>query len=129
MPAPTYVAAANFLKGVKEVEAAINIGSYRQRFEDPKTYIEDKAGSRTGFAHNYDPNSSCTITGETNVSTLQSTLGVAFGIAETVGNEISGYGVTTGGWFLEDIEFTQDRGSLSECTANLIKITGLVAGA
>jgi hypothetical protein len=126
MPTPTYVNATNFLKGVKEDEAAIHIGSYKQSFEDPKIYIEDKAGSRTGFVHNFDPSSSCTITGETNVSSLASTMGVAFGIAETVANNISGFGVTTGSFFLEDIEFTQDRGALSECTANLLKITGLV---
>jgi hypothetical protein len=126
MPTPTYVNATNFLKGVKEDEAAIQIGSYKQSFEDPKIYIEDKAGSRTGFVHNFDPSSSCTITGETNVSSLASTMGVAFGIAETVANNISGFGVTTGSFFLEDIEFTQDRGALSECTANLLKITGLV---
>lgn len=126
MPTPTYVNATNFQKGIKDDEAAIQISSYRQRFEDPKIYIEDKVGSRTGFVHNFDPSSSCTITGETNVSSLASTMGVAFGISETVANNISGFGVTTGSFFLEDIEFTQDRGALSECTANLLKITGLV---
>ena len=124
MPTPTYVSASNFLKGVSAAETAINVASYRQRIEDPKEYVQDKGGSRTGFVHNFDVSASATITGETNVAALGDTMGVAFGVAETIANAITFTGAT-GGFYLDDIEFTQDRGSFSECTANLTRITGL----
>lgn len=121
MPTPTQVDASNFIKGVKEAEAAINIESYSQRWEDPKEYIENKAGTFTGFFHDFNPSTTCTISGEVNVATIGDTLGVAFGTAETVANSISAYGVTTGDFFLDDIEISMDRGSLASCTANLTK--------
>lgn len=121
MPTPTLVDASNFIKGVSAAEAGINIESYSQRWEDPMEYIEDKAGSNTGFFHNFNPSTTCTISGETNVASLEDTLGVAFGVAETVANAISGYGVTTGDFYLTDIEISQDRGSLASATANLVK--------
>lgn len=121
MPTPTLVDAANFIKGVSADEAGINIQSYSQSWEDPKDYIEDKAGSYTGFIHNFNPSTSCSISGETNVASLADTLGVAFGVAETVANSISGYGVTTGDFYLENIEISMDRGQKATASADLIK--------
>lgn len=122
MPTPAYVSASNMTKGVTAAETAINIESYRQRFEDPKEYVQSIAGSRTGFARNFDPSSSCTISGETNTALLTGVLGVAFGTAETVANAISGYGVTAGGFYMDDIEISQDRGSFISSSVNLTRL-------
>ena len=121
MPTPTYVSASNFLKGVAAAETAINISSFRQSWSDEKIFIEDKAGSRTGFVHNFLVASTCTISGETNVSGLQTTLGVAFCVAETIANAISGYGVTTGGWYMDDPEINTERGALATATINFTR--------
>ena len=121
MSTPTYVSAANFLKGVSSAETAINISGYTQRWSDEKVMVENKAGSPTGFVHNFLVTSNATITGETNVSDLGTVGGFAFGVAETIANSISGYGVTTGGWYMDDFEIVQERGSLATATANFTK--------
>lgn len=121
MSTPTYVSAANFLKGVAAAETAINISGYTQSWSDEKLKVENKAGSPTGFVHNFLVASTCTITGETNVAALTNTLGVAFGTAETIANSLSGYAVTTGGWYMDDIEIVQERGSLANASITFTK--------
>jgi hypothetical protein len=127
MPTPAYISASNFVKGVSEVEAAINIESYEQSFSDEKMYIESKAGSRVGLVHNFNVESTISITGETNTSALSAVMGVAFGVTETVANLISGYGVTAGLVLLDDISISQNRGSLSSATANLTRLPDITA--
>lgn len=121
MPTPTYVSAANMLKGVAEVETAINISGFDQSWSDEKLLVENKVGSPTGFVHNFLVATTCTITGETNTSALNGVLGVAFGVAETIANSISGYGVTTGGFYMDDIAISTQRGSLATATINFTK--------
>ena len=121
MPTPTYVSASNFLKGVSAAETAINISGFRQSWSDEKIFIENKAGSPTGFVHNFMVASTCTITGETNVSGLATTLGVAFGVAETIANSVDGYGVTAGGWYMDDPEINTERGALATATINFTR--------
>jgi hypothetical protein len=121
MPTPTYVSAANFKKGVVSAEDSINISDFRQGWTNEKIFIEDKAGSPTGFVYNFLAASTCTISGEVNTSALTAVLGVAFGTAETVANSISGYGVTAGGFYMDDIEITQSRGALATATVNFTK--------
>jgi hypothetical protein len=121
MPTPAYISASNFLKGVSASEAGINISSYEQSWSDEKLLVEDKAGSPTGFVHNFLVSSSCTISGETNVASLGDTLGAAFGVAETVANAISGYGVTAGGFYMDEVSISQERGSLATATASFTR--------
>jgi hypothetical protein len=121
MPTPTYVSASNFLKGVAAAETAINISDFRQGWTDEKLLVENKGGSPTGFVHNFLVSSTCTITGEVNTAGLDAVLGVAFGVAETVANATSGYGVTTGGFYMDDIEISQSRGALATATINFTK--------
>jgi hypothetical protein len=109
------------LKGVAEVETAINISGFDQSWSDEKLLVENKAGSPTGFVHNFLVATTCTITGETNTSALSGVLGVAFGVAETIANSISGYGVTTGGFYMDDISISTQRGSLATATINFTK--------
>lgn len=118
MPTPTYVSASNFLKGVASAETAINISDFRQGWNDEKILVENKAGSPTGFVHNFLVSSTCTITGEINTSALSGVLGVAFGTAETIANSTDGYGVSAGGWYMDDIEISQSRGALATATIN-----------
>jgi hypothetical protein len=121
MPTPTFVSATNFIKGVSAAETAINISDFRQGWTNEKIFIEDKGGSPTGFVYNFLAASTCTITGEIATSALSAVLGVAFGTAETVANSVSGYGVTTGGFYMDDIEISQSRGALATATVNFTK--------
>jgi hypothetical protein len=121
MPTPTFVSATNFVKGVVAAETAINISDFRQGWTNEKIFIEDKGGSPTGFVYNFLTATTCTITGEVNTSALSGILGVAFGTAETIANSVSGYGITTGGFYMDDIEISQSRGALATATVNFTK--------
>jgi hypothetical protein len=121
MPTPTYVSASNFIKGVAAAETGINISDFRQGWSDEKIYIENKGGSPTGFVHNFLVASTCTITGEVNTSALSGVLGVAQGTAETIANSTDGYGVSAGGWYMDDIEISQSRGALATSTINFTR--------
>lgn len=121
MPTPTFVSATNFIKGVSAAETAINISDFRQGWTNEKIFIEDKGGSPTGFVYNFLTASTCTITGEISTSALSAVLGVAFGTAEVIANSVSGYGITTGGFYMDDIEISQSRGALATATVNFTK--------
>jgi hypothetical protein len=121
MPTPTFVSATNFIKGVSAAETAINISDFRQGWTNEKIFIEDKGGSPTGFVYNFLTATTCTITGEVNTSALSGVLGVAFGTAEVIANSVSGYGITTGGFYMDDIEISQSRGALATATVNFTK--------
>lgn len=121
MPTPTFVSASNFIKGVSAAETAINISDFRQGWTNEKIFIEDKGGSPTGFVYNFLTASTCTITGEISTSSLSAVLGVAFGTAEVIANSVSGYGITTGGFYMDDIEISQSRGALATATVNFTK--------
>jgi hypothetical protein len=121
MATPEYIDATNFAKGVTAAEAGINIESFTQRWENPREYVQDKVGSNTGFVHNFNPSSTCTISGEINVAAVEDSLGVAWGVAETVANAVDGFGVTAGDWFLDSPEYSANRGSLQTFSADLIR--------
>jgi len=121
MPTPTYVSAADYQKGVAAVETGINIQGFEQSWSNERVNIENKAGSPTGFVHNFLISSSCTITGEVNTAALTGVLGVAQGVAETIANGIDGYGVTAGGWYMNEISISQDRGSLATASVSFEK--------
>ena len=116
MPTPTFVNAANMIKGVVSAEASINIGGFDQDWSDEKLYIENKSGSPTGFVHNFMVASTCTITGETNTALLTGIAGVAFGVAQTIANSIAGYGVSAGGWYMDTISLSTQRSALATAT-------------
>ena len=124
MSTPSYVQAGGLVRGVASAQTGINISSERERFENPKEYILDRFGGRTGFAFDFDKSSSVTIEGETSTAN-SAVLAVAFGTALTVANQISGYGVTTGDYLLDDIEVSLARESFVTSTANLTRVSGL----
>lgn len=118
MSTPVYVSASNYVKGVVSAETAVNIGGYTQSWSDEKLKVENKAGSPTGFVHNFLVAKTATITGETNTADLTAVGGFAFGVAETIANSIGGYTTATGGgWYLDDFEISQERGSLASFSA------------
>jgi len=84
----------------------------------------DRHGGRTGFAYDYDASSTVTISGEVNTAT-DSVCSAAFGTAMTIGNEIDGYGLTTGDQLLDDITIDQDRESFISASLTLTRIEGL----
>jgi hypothetical protein len=120
MPTPVYKNAADFIKGIVSAEDAINISDFRQGWTNEKIFIEDKAGSPTGFVYDFLKVSTCTISGEIKTA-LTGVLGVVFGTAETIANSVSGYGVAAGGWYMDDIEISQSRGALATATVNFTK--------
>lgn len=124
MATPSYIQGGSITRGVASAESDINISSYTERFENPKEYILDRFGGRTGFAHDFDPSSTVTLSGEVTTSN-ELVLGVAFGVAQTVANSIDGYDVTTGDYLLDDIEISLERGSFRQATANLTRVSGL----
>lgn len=124
MATPSYVSAGSVTKGVTSAESGINISGFRERFENPKEYILDRFGGRTGFATDYDASSTVTIDGEVNTA-LTAVLGVAFSVAQTVANSTDGYGLSTGDYLLDDLEISQERGSMVTASINLTRVEGL----
>ena len=124
MPTPSYVSAGSVTRGIPAAQTGINLESQRESFANPKDYIMDIFGGRTGFATDFDESSTCTLTGETNTAT-DSVMGVAFSTAHTLANSTSGYGVTSGGYYLDDIELNVGRESKGQATLNLTRIVGI----
>ena len=125
MATPAYVSAGSVTRGIPLVQTGVNLESHRERFENPKDYILDIFGGRTGFAYNFDESSTLTLAGETNTATPQLALGVAYGTALTVANQVDGFGVASGGYYLDDIEINLARESKAAVTANLTRIEGI----
>lgn len=126
MATPTYVSAGSVVRGVASAQTGINISSNRERFENPKEYILDRFGGRTGLTTDYDKSSATTIEGETSTA-LNVVAAVSFATAITVANEQDGYGITTGDYFLDDIEVSQSREAFTTATINLTRVSGLTA--
>ena len=124
MATPSYVSAGSVTRGVDSAETAINISTFRERFEKPKDYILDRFGGRTGLATDFDASSVITLEGE--VSTANDAIsGAAFATAMTIANQTDGYGLTTGDNLLDDIEISMDRGSKKTASLNLTRVEGL----
>ncbi|HAG05864.1 MAG TPA: hypothetical protein DCG68_03280, partial [Cryomorphaceae bacterium] len=104
----------------------INVSSFRQSYQDPKEYLNDRFGGRTGFAHDFDPHSTMSVEGEVNTA-LTAVGGLSFGAAITIANETDGYSTTTGDTFLEDLDIPQSRDAWVTGSFNLIRIDGLTA--
>ena len=124
MPTPSYVQGGSATRGVAAAETGINISTFTQRFENPKEYLLDQYGGRQGFSTDFDASATYTLAGE--ITTADSAvMGVAFSTAETLANDVSGYGLTTGDVLLDDIQISLDRGTWRQATLNFTKIEGL----
>lgn len=125
MATPTYIETDGAARGVANAETGINIGSYNESFDNPKDYLLDRFGGRqTGFATDYDKSSTASIEGET-VTSLDAVMGVAYAVAATLANSLTGYGVTSGDYFLDSISIAQDRESWTSASLEFTRIDGL----
>ena len=84
----------------------------------------DRFGGVTGIATDFNVSSTCTIEGEVNTA-LTAVLGVAWATAEVIANSSVGYGISTGDYLMDDIEISQDRGSMVTASINLTRVEGM----
>lgn len=126
MASPTLIQASGYQLGIGADETGINITSDSQTFTSPKVYVRDKYGGRKGFAQGHDPEHTTTISGETTTDP-DAVMGVAFATAETLANEIDGYGITTGDQLLDDItvDSSNDGNTFRNATLNFTRLPGL----
>ena len=125
MATPSYQGAGSSVRGVASAQTGINLSSNRERFDNPKEYLMDRFGGRIGFAYDFDDSSTVTMEGETTTA-LNVVGAVSFGAAITVANQLDGYGITTGSYFMDDVEINQSR-DWSTATINLTRISGFTA--
>lgn len=126
MATPTYIEADGAARGIASAETGINIGSFSESFENPKDFLLDRWGGRQpGFATDFDKSSTASIEGET-ITTLDAVMGVAYATSVTLANSTDGYGVTSGDYWLESIEISQERESWTSASLSFIRIDGLV---
>lgn len=114
------------VRGVGSDETGISIDTFSQRFENEKDYLLAKNGQRKGFAFDFDPMSTCTITGE--VTGITGIPAAEFGTALTVANALSDFGVTAGVWLIDDVEISQGRSSWKTITVNATRLPLITAG-
>jgi len=124
MAAPSYVQAGSQVRGITSAESGINISSFRERFENPKEYIFDRYGGRTGYAYDYDPSSTATIEGEIKTA-LDSVFSASYGAALTVANATDAYGTATGDYTLDDLELSASRDAFQSASITLTRLDGV----
>lgn len=120
------VNAANHKRGLRSAESGLDLESFRQITTDPKEYIRDSNGSRTGFFHCFDATQRVAITGNI-ITDMDAVMGVAFGTSLTIANAYDGYGVTAGAWYLEDIETNEAKGQIATASLNAERTPTLLA--
>ena len=137
MPSPSYVQAAGMQKGVKTAESGIKIDSFDTSISDEKALAYDEYGGVCGFAYNFNPSITISITGE--VSDENAGLCIAqYGAALTIANANnakltdpigtdstadSAYAgiASTGVFYLEDISFSESRDGFRTLSLTAIK--------
>jgi hypothetical protein len=124
MAAPSYVQAGSQVRGITSAEAGINISSFRERFDNPKEYIFDRYGGRTGYAYDYDPSSTATLEGEIKTA-LTAVFSASYGAALTVANATDAYGTTTGDYTLDDLELSASRDAFQSASITLTRLDGV----
>ena len=125
MPSPTYVDSTGMQKGVENAETGIKVESVEWTIEDEKIYSFDRFGGHDGFAHNFNPSITISVSGE--ISDENAGLPISqYGTAVTFANQnnakltdlIGGdttadnafAGVTdSGGFYPESISFSESR--------------------
>lgn len=113
----------NAAGGATDVENDLKVSEVRQRGENPKAYSQDNLGTRDGFATNFDPSFSYTVSGEiksvtTGTPDLDEAIGTSSGGATgshfwnacTIANAIGNLGgIAAGGIYLDSFEIVQTR--------------------
>jgi len=143
MPSPTYVGsgASGMQKGVANAEAGIKIDSFDTSISDEKALAYDENGSVCGFARNFNPSITISISGELSSTTAGlpvSLYGTAITFANVAnakitdgsdGNSDAGDAYAgidgTGGFYLEDISFSESRDGFRTLSLTAISYPGL----
>lgn len=125
MATPAYVNLTNFVKGVSSAQAALNIATQTQTWENPKELILDRFGGRTGWAEDFDISSPMTITGETSTATVAAVAGAAWATALTLANADAAIFGVTGGQYMESISIEKTRDGFQNATLNTLAIGGI----
>lgn len=124
MPSPAYINLSGFIKGITSAQAALNIATQGQTWDNPKEFVQDRFGGRTGWAYDFDASSSITITGETS-GNVADVGGFTFATALTLANvDAATFGVT-GGAYGDSITIDKDRGAFQSATINATAIGGI----
>ena len=105
-------------RGIATSETDFNITSFRQSWQDPKTYFEDEDQTKIGFWAGYDKSVSVSVEGEITTSLTAIPVQLACAGTVTCANLISGYGITSGGLYLDDFEVNLSRGAINSFSFN-----------
>ncbi len=126
MASPTYIQANGHVRGITSAESGINISSFSESFSNEKALILDRFGGTTGFATDFDPQSTVSIEGEVTTS-LDAVMSAAYATASTIANSTDAYGSTTGDYFLESIELSAGRDSFQSASIEYVRYNGVTA--
>tara|TARA_S200002703_G_scaffold110832_1_gene96413 strand:- start:2992 stop:3429 length:438 start_codon:yes stop_codon:yes gene_type:complete len=144
MPSPTYVGsgAAGMQKGVANAEVGIKIDSFDTSISDEKALAYDENGSVCGFAHNFNPSITISLSGEVSNEDASGSMCLSqYGTAITFANvanakltdpigtgdtaDTAYAGVTAGGFYLEDISYSESRDGFRTLSMTAISYPGL----
>ena len=141
MPSPSYVALTGMQKGVASAETGIKIDTFDTTISDEKALAYDEHGGVCGCAHKFAPSITIQITGELSSTTAGlpvSVYGTALTIAnkdnakltdgsdagDVVGDAYAGID-GTGGFYLEDITFSESRDGFRSISLSAISYPGV----
>ena len=143
MPSPTYVGAgaSGMQKGVANAETGIKIDSFDTSVSDEKALAYDEYGGVCGFAHKFNPSITISVSGEMSSTTTGlpvSVYGTAITFANAAnakitdgsdggdapGDAYAGMDAA-GGFYLEDISFSESRDGFRTLSLTAIAYPGL----
>lgn len=106
---PVLVNLTGFTFGNPQDESGINLDTLTRKFQAKKIRVPDKQGSARGKVY-YDFNIDVTLNGESigNSGLMAATIGAVL----TLANTIFGFGITTGGVYLDEATLTDNREKL-----------------
>ena len=106
---PVLVNLSGFTYGFLSDESGINIESMQRQYTAKKIRVPDKQGSARGKVY-YDFTIMLTIDGE--VSGNTGLLAATIGASITIANTVFGFGITTGGVYMDEATLSQNREKL-----------------
>ncbi len=106
---PVLVNLSGFTFGNPQDESGINLDTLTRKYQAKKIRVPDKLGSARGKVY-YDFNIDVTLNGESigNSGLMATTIGVVL----TIANTVFGFGINSGGVYLDEATLTQNRDKL-----------------
>lgn len=115
---PVLVNLSGFVFGNPSDESGINLDTLTRKYQAKKIRVPDKQGSARGKVY-YDFNIAVTLNGESigNSGLMAATIGASISLANT----IYGFGITSGGVYVDEATLTDNREKLQvlEITASV----------